>query len=101
MQMLEPSSFQLNGSLWTDVILAMFGYAAKAVISRNCVFECFEFNATVPATRSHGATSVGEFQSQGFLAPAMVNYLSLLGWNDGTEQEIFKVLDCLIANHSC
>jgi hypothetical protein len=34
---------------------------------------------------------VGEFKAQGFLAPAMINYLSLLGWNDGTEQEIFKV----------
>jgi glutamyl-tRNA synthetase len=28
---------------------------------------------------------------QGYLAPAMVNYLSLLGWNDGTEKEIYSV----------
>lgn len=28
---------------------------------------------------------------KGFLAPAMVNYLSLLGWNDGSEQEIYAV----------
>jgi glutamyl/glutaminyl-tRNA synthetase len=34
---------------------------------------------------------VGEFQTQGFLAPAMVNFLALLGWNDGTEQEVFSV----------
>lgn len=27
--------------------------------------------------------------SQGFLPSAMKNYLSLLGWNDGTEKEIF------------
>ena len=26
---------------------------------------------------------------QGFLSSAMKNYLSLLGWNDGTEKEIF------------
>jgi hypothetical protein len=39
----------------------------------------------------HGATSVGEFRAQGYLAPAMINFLSLLGWNDGTEQEIFSV----------
>jgi glutamyl-tRNA synthetase len=31
------------------------------------------------------------FHQQGYLAPAMVNYLSLLGWNDGTEQEIYSV----------
>lgn len=28
---------------------------------------------------------------QGYLADAMINYLALLGWNDGTEQEIFTV----------
>jgi hypothetical protein len=39
-------------------------------------------------SKRHGATSVGEFREQGFLAEAMVNYLSLLGWNDGTEQVI-------------
>lgn len=27
--------------------------------------------------------------TQGFLPSAMKNYLSLLGWNDGTEKEIF------------
>ena len=26
---------------------------------------------------------------QGFLKTAMMNYLALLGWNDGTEQEIY------------
>lgn len=40
-------------------------------------------------SKRHGATSVGEFREEGFLAPAMLNFLSLLGWNDGTEQEIF------------
>ncbi len=37
-------------------------------------------------SKRHGATSVGEFREQGFLPEAMINYLSLLGWNDGTEQ---------------
>ena len=37
-------------------------------------------------SKRHGATSVGEFRDQGFLPNAMVNFLSLLGWNDGTEQ---------------
>lgn len=41
-------------------------------------------------SKRHGATSVGEFREEGYLAPAMVNFLSLLGWNDGTEQEIFN-----------
>jgi glutamyl-tRNA synthetase len=40
-------------------------------------------------SKRHGATSVGEFRAQGYLPGAMVNYLALLGWNDGTEQELF------------
>eukprot|EP00898_Chlorokybus_atmophyticus_P001590 jgi/Chlat1/2431/Chrsp17S00183 len=44
-------------------------------------------------SKRHGATSVGEFNNQGFLPQAMVNYLALLGWNDGSEQEIFSVAE--------
>jgi len=40
-------------------------------------------------SKRHGATSVEEFREQGFLAPAIVNYLTLLGWSPGGEQEIF------------
>ncbi|KAI7838189.1 hypothetical protein COHA_008037 [Chlorella ohadii] len=42
-------------------------------------------------SKRHGATSVGEFREDGYLAQAMLNYLSLLGWNDGSEQEIYSV----------
>ena len=41
-------------------------------------------------SKRHGATSVGEFENQGFLPEAMFNFLALLGWNDGTEKEIFS-----------
>eukprot|EP01026_Neomeris_dumetosa_P056640 TRINITY_DN5185_c0_g1_i9.p1 TRINITY_DN5185_c0_g1~~TRINITY_DN5185_c0_g1_i9.p1 ORF type:complete len:589 (-),score=73.83 TRINITY_DN5185_c0_g1_i9:89-1816(-) len=41
-------------------------------------------------SKRHGATSVNDFREEGYLPDAMVNFLALLGWNDGTEQEIFK-----------
>lgn len=41
-------------------------------------------------SKRHGATSVGEYRGQGCLPDAMINFLSLLGWNDGTEQEIYS-----------
>ena len=41
-------------------------------------------------SKRHGATSVGQFKEQGYLSKTMINYLSLLGWNDGTEQEIYE-----------
>ena len=46
-------------------------------------------------SKRHGATSVEEFREQGFLAPAIVNYLTLLGWSPGDEQEIFSPADTL------
>ena len=36
-----------------------------------------------------GAKSVTEYRDDGILAEAMLNYLANLGWNDGTEQEIY------------
>ena len=41
-------------------------------------------------SKRHGATSVGQFKDQGYLNKTIINYLSLLGWNDGTEQEIYE-----------
>src|SRR5712692_6056202 len=40
-------------------------------------------------SKRHGATSVMEYERQGFLPEAMVNFLALLGWSPGTNQELF------------
>ena len=42
-------------------------------------------------SKRHGATSVEEFRSQGYLAEAIVNYLTLLGWGPGNERELFTL----------
>jgi glutamyl-tRNA synthetase len=41
-------------------------------------------------SKRHGATSVIEYARQGYLPEAMVNFLSLLGWSPGTDQELFS-----------
>jgi glutamyl-tRNA synthetase len=41
-------------------------------------------------SKRHGATSVMEYRKLGFLPAALRNYLALLGWNPGTDQEIFS-----------
>jgi len=38
-----------------------------------------------------GAKSVDEYRKEGILPEAMINFLAGLGWNDGTEQEIFDI----------
>jgi len=40
-------------------------------------------------SKRHGATSVMEYARRGYLPEAMVNFLSLLGWSPGTDQELF------------
>jgi glutamyl-tRNA synthetase len=40
-------------------------------------------------SKRHGATSVMEYQRQGYVSAAMVNFLALLGWSPGTDQELF------------
>lgn len=50
-------------------------------------FPVFAKNWTDPAT---GETTPG-FKETGFLPEAFVNMLALLGWNDGTGQEIFTI----------
>lgn len=42
-----------------------------------------------------GAKSVTEYRDDGVLAEAMLNYLACLGWNDGTEQEIYTKDDLI------
>jgi glutamyl-tRNA synthetase len=39
-------------------------------------------------SKRHGATAVGEYKDQGILASAMVNFLALLGWAPGNDEEI-------------
>ena len=46
-------------------------------------------------SKRHGATAVTEYKEKGYLPEAMVNYLALLGWNPGTEQEIFTMQELI------
>ena len=41
-------------------------------------------------SKRHGATAVGEYEAQGYLPEAMVNFLALLGWSPGSgDREVF------------
>src|SRR5215470_16325817 len=40
-------------------------------------------------SKRHGATSVMEYQRLGYLSEAMVNFLALLGWSPGSDEELF------------
>lgn len=42
-------------------------------------------------SKRDGAKDILDYKRQGYLPGALVSFLATLGWNDGTEQEIFSV----------
>lgn len=42
-------------------------------------------------SKRHGAVAVTEYREQGFLAPAFVNFLALLGWHPPDDREVFSI----------
>ncbi len=41
-------------------------------------------------SKRHGAQAVGAFRDEGILPEAMVNFLALLGWSPGTDEELLS-----------
>ena len=44
-----------------------------------------------PLSKRHGSTSVAEFRAKGYLPDALVNYLALIGWSPGNDDELLPV----------
>jgi len=42
-------------------------------------------------SKRHGAVSLSYYQKEGYLPEAMINFMAFLGWNPGTEREIFSL----------
>jgi len=46
-------------------------------------------------SKRHGATSISEYKEQGYLADALANFLSLMGWSPGDDREILAKDDLI------
>lgn len=46
-------------------------------------------------SKRHGAVALKDFQEMGYTKEATINFLTLLGWNPGTEQELFTMPELL------
>lgn len=42
-------------------------------------------------SKRHGAISISEYRKQGYLPETLVNFIAFLGWNPGTEREIYSM----------
>jgi glutamyl-tRNA synthetase len=50
-------------------------------------------------SKRKGSTSVSEYRQKGYLKEALINYMAFLGWNPGTEKEVYS-MDELIKDFS-
>ncbi|MCU0653007.1 MAG: glutamate--tRNA ligase [Candidatus Pacebacteria bacterium] len=46
-------------------------------------------------SKRHGAVAITEYRRQGYLAEALINFTAFLGWNPGTEKEIYSMEELL------
>jgi len=46
-------------------------------------------------SKRKGGAEVSEYRQKGYLPEALINYLALLGWNPGTEQEVFSLSELI------
>ena len=46
-------------------------------------------------SKRHGSTAVSQFREDGYLPEALINYLALIGWSPGNEDEVFSMDDLL------
>jgi glutamyl-tRNA synthetase len=46
-------------------------------------------------SKRHGSTAVSQFREDGYLPEALINYLALIGWSPGTEDEVFSMDDLI------
>ena len=42
-------------------------------------------------SKRHGATSVSDYKNKGYLPESIINLIAFLGWNPGTEREIYSM----------
>lgn len=42
-------------------------------------------------SKRHGAESILDYRDKGYLKEALLNYMALLGWNPGTDKELFSM----------
>ena len=66
-----------------------FGYAPPAFAHLSLVLGPDHS----PLSKRHGATSVAEFREKGYLPEALFNYLALIGWSPGHDEELLPAAE--------
>ena len=76
----------LSNTLRQMLVLEAMGYPAPTYAHCSLILG----SDRSKLSKRHGAASVQQFSDLGFVPAAMMNYLANLGWNDGTDKEIYS-----------
>ena len=70
-----------------DLLYHAFGWGIPKYVHVSPVMK----DATRKISKRHGDASFEDLLAMGYLTDAIVNYVALVGWNPGTEQEFFSL----------
>lgn len=78
-----------------QLLYEAFGWQPPKTIHLSTIMGRNEDGSVSKLSKRHGSVSFNNLLEEGYLSEAIVNYISLLGWNPKSEQELFS-LDELI-----
>ena len=75
-------------------LLAQLGWQAP---NYNHIAPILGAGGNKKLSKRDGAETIGDYIQAGYMPQALINFLALLGWNPGTEQEIFSIEELIAA----
>src|SRR3989338_3630890 len=67
------------------ILYQMFGWEAPHFVHLPLLVNCDKKKLS----KRHDDVSVNDYKAKGYLPEALINFIAFLGWNPGTEREIF------------
>jgi glutamyl-tRNA synthetase len=71
--------------------LSLYEALGEKIPNFVCLPHIMGKNGNKKLSKRDGAKDILEYKNEGYLASAIINFLALLGWNPGTDKEIFTI----------
>ncbi len=78
-----------------QLLYEAFGWEPPKTIHLSTIMGRNEDGSVSKLSKRHGSVSFNNLLEEGYLSDAIVNYISLLGWNPKSEQEIFTLQELI------
>lgn len=94
---LMKTSLVIRGDEWLPstpkhlLLFSFFGWDAPQYVHLSLILNPDK----TKLSKRQGDVAVEDYRQKGYLPEALINYVALLGWNPGTEQEIFSLSELI------